>query len=446
MEGFVWFLILVVGAAFGIPMAIRHFKDRSDNFGAASSGAFGTDDVAQRAWEGEIEGFELRLEIFEKGSGENRRTGSRLMLDGKGRVPPDIALGVESSWQGLRKALGKNDVQVGDAEFDAAVKIRGPEDVVLATLGVEARALVRDFVASGGVVESGNLVFHYEGAGIGGAPLQKEARLLAKVAKSMVVDSVPVALLRNVRTDPNSQVRLRNLAALLASHAAAPETGQALEAALSDRDPEVRLLAAQRADASAAVQRTLEALVDDREAAVAVRAAALERLSQLFPYDAIAPLVRRALYQELEPLRRVAVEAAGRGRDASQLASLHNLVATRDEALGRSLAKALAAIGGSEAESSLIALLQSGSDAVKREAAVGLAQAGTVRSVEPLLPLSQGVLGNAALKEAARDAIRAIQSRLGDADGGRLSMVDERAGEGGLSVGAVANQKEQERG
>jgi len=38
------------------------------------------------------------------------------------------------------------------------------------------------------------------------------------------------------------------------------------------------------------------------------------------------------------------------------------------------------------------------------------------------------------VKEAAREAIRRIQGRLGDAEAGRLSVVDGPSSDGGLSL------------
>ncbi|HEY3450723.1 MAG TPA: hypothetical protein VGK67_30480 [Myxococcales bacterium] len=71
------------------------------------------------------------------------------------------------------------------------------------------------------------------------------------------------------------------------------------------------------------------------------------------------------------------------------------------------------------------------SDEVRLEVIAALARMGSVHSVEPLLALE-----GKAVKGAARDAARAIQARLGDADAGRLSVVDACAGEGAVSLEA----------
>jgi hypothetical protein len=59
-----------------------------------------------------------------------------------------------------------------------------------------------------------------------------------------------------------------------------------------------------------------------------------------------------------------------------------------------------------------------------------LGQAGSVRAVEPLTALAAG----GALQRQARDAIRRIQSRLGDVGAGRLSVAADPAPGGAVSL------------
>jgi HEAT repeat protein len=165
---------------------------------------------------------------------------------------------------------------------------------------------------------------------------------MVRVAKALAVDSVPAALLRNVTGDPNPRLRLRSLAALATGHAGAPQTQPALRASLADVDPHVRLLAAQHLEAGPEVQATLEKLVEGVEVPGEVRASALERLAQRLPYASIAPVVRRAIQQGVEPLCRVAVEAAGRGKDETQRGPLTKIGTTAGGArCGKAVARAL---------------------------------------------------------------------------------------------------------
>ena len=84
------------------------------------------------------------------------------------------------------------------------------------------------------------------------------------------------------------------------------------------------------------------------------------------------------------------------------------------EQLGVELAQAVVkALGEREdprCEPVLLKLLAHSDGAVRRTAAVSLGLVGTIRAVEPLLPLTQGLLTDGELKRAAFDSIRRIQA------------------------------------
>jgi HEAT repeat protein len=93
---------------------------------------------------------------------------------------------------------------------------------------------------------------------------------------------------------------------------------------------------------------------------------------------------------------------------------------------------ALGVLGDARAEPHLIELLRHADEKVRMAAAAALGIVGGIQAVEPLLPLTKGLF-NGDLHAAARDAVRRIQSRLGDVEAGRLSVA--AAGpEGALSV------------
>jgi hypothetical protein len=101
------------------------------------------------------------------------------------------------------------------------------------------------------------------------------------------------------------------------------------------------------------------------------------------------------------------------------------------------------------AESPLISLLGHESTEVRTAAVKALGVVGTVRAVEPLLPLTKALLVPD-LRAAALDSIRRIQGRLGDVDGGRVSVakVEEVAGAVSISTegGELSLAKAQEPG
>jgi hypothetical protein len=195
----------------------------------------------------------------------------------------------------------------------------------------------------------------------------------------------------------------------------------------------------------------LAALAFDDTVGAEVRAEALEHLASGFPYEKIATTVAKAIQSDDQRVVRAAVAVAGAGRDAAvlkrvcEIASLSRVGTTVTESLAETCATSLGLIGGPAAQSTLLTLLEHESEKVRRAAASGLGKIGTVEAVEPLMALTGGVLGGA-VKEAARDSIRLIQNRLGDAEGGRLSVaaVDGAAAglslvdDGGLSVAGEA--------
>jgi len=157
----------------------------------------------------------------------------------------------------------------------------------------------------------------------------------------------------------------------------------------------------------------------------------------------VAPRVARALDLPSEALRVAAVRAAGEAGDGSPLLARPDLARTTEAGLGVALAEALGKASGAAGESMLLDLLKADAVAVKVAAAKALGAVGTVRAVEPLLPFTQGLFAAGELKDAARDAVRGIQARLGEVEAGGLSVVDERVGEGGLSL---HDGKSRERG
>jgi hypothetical protein len=170
--------------------------------------------------------------------------------------------------------------------------------------------------------------------------------------------------------------------------------------------------------------------VADEQVPEDVRVASLERLASLFPYPEARPTVIWSLGAPSEALTRTAVVAIGQARDLEQLDRLCALASPKAKtALAEAIARALGQLGDPRAESGLIRLLEHGETEVRIAAAKALGLSGTVRAVEPLLPLTRGVLGSE-VRKAAEDSIRRIQGRLGDVEGGRLSVakVEDVAG------------------
>lgn len=389
----------------------------------------------QRAIAGKVGGHFLVIDTFTRGSGKNAQTYTRFTLEGRGAFHPGLELKAESTWEGLKKVFAGEDVHLDDATFDAAVNVQGPEDELLAALDERARMAVLKLVSRRCQVKDGKILFETAGVLRDPARMVALAQTLVAAADALRVPSVVHALQRNAKEDSNPGVRRRNLAALAMKYLDRQEARQALEDALSDPSAELRLYAASVLRTGPRVREVLDKLFDEaRTLTDAQRGQVLQLLVECFPYETVAGRVAKALDLPSTAMRVAAVTAVGKARDSAPLLARPELAITTEAELGIALADALGRCAGAEGEKMLLDLLQSDAVAVKAAAAKALGLVGTVRSVEPLLPFTQGLFADGALKDAAREAIRGIQSRLGEAQAGGLSVVDGRAGEGGLSV------------
>jgi HEAT repeat protein len=407
---------------------LRTARELSLNF--ESKGLMG-----QLSMTGRRGAFDVRAETFYKSSGDTRETWTRVgVVHAEDRIPRQLELKGEGAWSGLKKVFTGEDVLLGDKLFDEVVHVTGQEEVAVAVLGREARSAVMRLVCElDGKVKDGCVQLERKGVMRPESELGDALRALVSVAQCLVLDSVSGALRANALQDPDPGTRLRNLQLLVEKFSGAQDTNRALEGALLDPAAEIRLLAAARIGSARALP-VLAALVEDRAAAEEVRVAALEKLLAQFDYPKAAPSVAAALAAQGDRLRRAALSGIAVACDASFLQTIIALAAGAPGPVAEAAAKALGNFGDARAESVLLQLLKRDSVEVQRAAAAALGLVGTVRAVEPLLLLTQGLLADARCKELARDAVRRIQGRLGDAAAGQLSLTEHADQAGGLSV------------
>jgi HEAT repeat protein len=244
--------------------------------------------------------------------------------------------------------------------------------------------------------------------------------------------AIDESLERNAASDPEPGVRLRNLVAL--QERARGEVGaqRASETALGDADAAVRLAGAVflgRAGVDAAV-----AIAETDGVADATRIGALRHVLAHTPPDRALELARRLADTTTGEVRRAAVAVLGSAQDRASTARLIRIAREDTEAPTLfAVAKALAEIGDPAAEPALVRLLAHDAPDVATAAARSLAFVGSAAAVEPL----RKCIGEAfvePLRDTARDAIRAIQSRLVGAEAGQLSMSSTSGVEGELSL------------
>lgn len=339
-----------------------------------------------------------------------------------------ISLSRPTSGIQLAKAIAGEDfgVDVGDAEFGKLVHLRGPEDLVVATLSHATREAVLRLVLMGGEVRpEGEVFLRHEGRLRRTRLLDDVVAVLAAVAKALTAlrpDGIPAALAANAANDPEPGVRLRNLRMLLAKHRDSSEALKAAAKALDDPFPALRLAGA----TFAKDPQTLRALVSDASIDAGLRASALSEL-----HDDDPETLAVALDSGAEELQAVALRAVAHAREVSLLPRVLALAGAGDVA-AEAAAKALGAFDDPRVLPALLTLLlKRKSAAVQRAAAWSLGQVGTVDEVEPLMLFLDSP--DAEVRETARLAIRRIQGRLGNPGEGRLSVVSS-AEHGALSV------------
>jgi len=401
----------------------------------------------ERCISGRLGGFDI---VITSGR-DSRVSPARLIIEGRDRMDWQMLLHGEGLWIGIKKQLAGEDLLIGDEAFDSRVHIQGPAPQVRAVLNAEARKLIVDFIhrekgrVAGGRVE---VAFNIDSSHERIASLAHAAvNVIAKLV--LPEDRTAQALAENALVDPVPEVRTRNLACLVAllgqpakgallavaSEAQPLDEGVAAcaQAALSDADPQQRLLGALLLEAEPGFV-ALQALAEQESVPVSVRAAAITILTARYPWHRVQPTIISGLAANSEQLVTMAVFAVGAARAVALFDQVCKLAADAKDDLAVEIAKTLQQLGSADAEPALIKLLSRTSDEVRVWTAEALKRVGTVRSVEPLLLAASG---NASidLKNTARSAVRAIQNRLGDVEAGGLSLVDSAAGE---SAGALS--------
>lgn len=347
-------------------------------------------------------GFEVALEVFEIPAKKKKDRQRKTRITVGGGLPSDIHLGRSGLMAGLHDrslaSVEGHDVDIGSERFDARYVIKGEPLAIFALLDAEAREHFAAALDDGWTFQKGAWVFEAFGVlDIKPAAARLNAGLeLAWWLKDRVCQELVPRLIERVHFDPEPGVRLRALETLVAHEVRRDTSVVALLNELrQDEDPKVRLLSARgREDADAMV-----AMVLDPELELRVRLEALGELSML--EDARLIVVASTLIHAPQPepveLRRAAVDVLGRlGVEAEGVA--------------------LDALGDRELE-------------VRHGAVRTLGAIGTAKAVPALRALN----GPTELERAARDAVLAIQDRIGGGGGG-LALAEPGMAEGGLAV------------
>ncbi len=325
---------------------------------------------------------------------------------------------------------------VGDEAFDRVFQVKGIETFVRATLTAETRR--RLLRLRGRVSLRGGELRYVPQQEPTAWQLRAYLTELTHLAREL---AVPLTMLderlaTNARQDTAPAARHYNLRAMARTSLDTELSRETLRAALNDEDASVRAVAAELSGGEG--WDTLEALVHDRLLDPGLRIGALQlALSRLDPAkreDLVA-----AIATAYDVATAVAhCEAVERYNIVALRPSVVAYLAAQEEPVCVAAARAVAVVGDVSATDRLVELLAR--DDASNDVVVAVSEAlGAVGSIDAVAALrihAERWLVSGRVRTAASDAIGAIRSRVADADGGRLSLVDE--GGGGLSLSADA--------
>jgi hypothetical protein len=334
----------------------------------------------------------------------------------------------------LSRLVAGDDLETGDRAFDAVVHVSGDARTARALLQAPLRAeLARLVITHGAVLDGGTLAVSSTSLGVASADeIEAVARELVRAAQAIAAaqaagDAPGSPLGRLAREDPDPGVRAAVLRALVESAPRDPVTRETAEAMPPFRDPEDEMLRVQTC--GDAVARPLLEDLARENLPFELRGVALATLVERFGYPENAAVVVEGLGARTTTDRVAAARLIARHRDTTQTARLGQLMLREPEEAGAiGFATALGELGDPAAEDDLLTLLARPSDVTQLAAATALGRLGTVRAVEPLLPLTEGLFRDGALRDAAREAVRRIQARLGAVEEGRVSLAPDAAG------------------
>ena len=429
----------------------------------------GLDNVTERD-DGQLTGrlgiYCVRFEAWESFDG----AGTRIVISGLRHEPPGTGLTLRLEEPGS-KLPDPREIEIGDEQFDRAVSVQGPPALARAVLDADTRRAVAGLVGGSmpvsgrtplriaGELEGGELrilvpeVTFYRVRGTDDQPaelsrgfLGPEERLpeILRVALDLAsrLDE-PRDLAKGIREstgrEPDPRVRRLNLVTLVREFPESPQTREALLAAGSDPDADVRLQAGillgeqgrERLDDDR-VRRSFEILrsiASVEGAADATRARAVTGLGTGLGVEETQSILREALRT-----RRIATAAAclgvlGARGGADAIQAVARVLAVEKDELAAAAAEALARTGDPAAEEPLRKELSDGSPPVRIAVARALGRVGTAASVAPLMEAESA---GGELRRAARQAVAEIQARLGAAAGaapGQLTLAGGEAGQ-----------------
>ncbi len=359
-------------------------------------------DILTTSISGRVDGFLVKIsELF-----NHKNLSTEFELTYNSRVGDDWTIAKETFFTKMQSSMGHKDIQIGDEAFDRECLIGGDAEFLRSLLNAELRQQIF-FLHE--ISQEFRIDYLSIYVGVKQEYMDTKEKIESLIYKIVHTGrlitqkkSMCQSCLDNVLWDPQSQVRLFNLAILHTRFSERKETADAIEKALSDESPEVQVFAGiLKGEAGLSFLHDL---------------ASMHTLSQenirdivtqfiLYDYKVSVPLLLRC-YEEYESgdIRIKILEALRKFQDPS-------------------------------VEGFLLTQLEAEKYTDRMEALVDtLGYCGTLDSIEKLYKLEKLYIITA-LKNACHKSIAQIQERYGSGkDKGWLSVSESLGTKGGLSI------------
>jgi hypothetical protein len=296
---------------------------------------------------------------------------SLITVYGNGHIQEELDLRAEGVASRIDKALGDQEVVIGDAGFDSEIYARGPEDILRAMCNARTRSLLRALVRWNGAVAGGNVSVTTTKAGREPEPVTAVLTTALDLARRLLPpENIVECLADLVRNDPETGVRERCLLYLVRTRPEHPTVAAVIREALTMPCPELRVRAAIALGAEG--RNTLLELVGSTDLNAECAADGIHALGEVLSEPRRIEILQEALRLERGPVVRALIEA--------------------------------------------------------------LRLRGTAAAVAPLRAVIEAHAFGGGLRREAEQAIARIQSRLEDAAAGRISLAEGLADVGQLSL------------
>ncbi|MCP4131053.1 MAG: HEAT repeat domain-containing protein [bacterium] len=364
---------------------------------------------------GYIDSFEISIRRFY--SKKNEHLGIEIKY--KKRIQAEIHISNETRISKMKKGLGIDDILSGDQTFDDALLITAPDPCYIAALlNKTAREQIHKLAINTMNLEitPGSIrinIFENDLSHDLSNALSSYVALMLSIGNSFTNGlTIKQRLLANIASETLPAVRLNNIQMLMSHFSIDKDVNQTLDGCLNNNDIETRIEAARYLK-----DKGMEFLVKTLKTETSLSEDLKIKIITIFRengYNKSVPALKTLFSQKRED------------------GSVHR-------ELQAEIIKAFSSFGDTKLNSFLLKLLEDNISNFSLSVITALGSCGTVESVETLYTLAKKS-SFPAVKNAAQNSIQQIQSRLGTAENGWLSIEELSETDGALSFSDSATE------